>query len=152
MVSARSYNRDPGSMEARSRSLFGARVLARATAALPCVNAAAGRIPAANGLPHALSATPHSAIVHDGSASSAALNPSTARPNSNECSNATPRLKAGCAVAVQEVANSTRPSSPPTVAACSCSCPAAAAETPSATAQAMALMVLMRQLIPYDAG
>jgi hypothetical protein len=46
---------------------------------------------------------PHCAIAHDGSVFNAALNASTARENSNECSSATARSNVGWAAALHEV-------------------------------------------------
>ena len=73
------------------------------TASRPWRSTPAGRTPGAKKLDHRLSAMPHSAIAHDGSAASAALNPVMARENSNECSSETARLNSGWAWAVQDV-------------------------------------------------
>ena len=67
-------------------------------------------MPIAKGLLQRLIAMPHSAIAHEGSAFSAAENPSMARANSNEWSSAIARPKDGCASALHEVAKRTVPS------------------------------------------
>src|SRR5262245_45133895 len=87
-------------------------------------------MPTPNGLFHRLSAMPHWAIAHAGSAASAAENPSIARPNSNEWSSATARLNEGVAPALQEVTNATVPSLLFAGAPCSCCCASSARERP----------------------
>ena len=67
-------------------------------------------MPGENGLLQRLSAMPHSAIAHEGSAFSVALKPSIACANSKEWSNATARLNSGCAAALQDVEKLTAPS------------------------------------------
>ena len=57
----------------------------------------------ANGLPHRLTAMPHPAIPHAGSALSVALNPSIAGRNSNECNSVIARLNGAWASALHDV-------------------------------------------------
>src|SRR5688500_8958159 len=76
----------------------------------------------ANGLPHRLKATPHSAIAQDGSAFRAELKPSIARPNSNECSCATARLNSGWACGLQDVEKLTVPNLSSLAGPCWCGC------------------------------
>ncbi len=78
-------------------------------------------MPIAKGLAHLLSAMPHSAIAHDGSAVSVVPKPSIARRNSKEWSRATARLNCDCAAALQDVAKETVPIFSNAVP-CSCSC------------------------------
>ena len=62
---------------------------------------------------------PQTAIAHEGSALSVALNPSIAGVNSKEWSSATARLNRGWALALQEFENVTLPSVSLAVEACS---------------------------------
>src|SRR5687767_2567552 len=62
---------------------------------------------------------PHCAIAQEGSRSTTAVNVASASRNSNECSNATPRLKSAATAGAHDVWNDTVPSWLP-AACCSC--------------------------------
>src|SRR5437773_6826794 len=72
-----------------------------------------GGAPPANGLPQALSASPHCAIAHVESSRATAWNAPCPSSHQNECSNVIACSKSFCAAALQEMGNTTRPSFAP---------------------------------------